>query len=165
MLLSSSFRKHDILSVLTDKVKTPVTSRGFGLVDMLDRHLCLQSKALNRVQGASTSLQRKTPRHTSMAFVMCDDDADTSQFESCDDILDTLCSHTASTARWRCWGCQTTDTRCLEKADDSTMTCRNCSVVACGVKMVGTHREKACPAQEDCTQHADAPTEAELIAL
>lgn len=62
-----------------------------------------------------------------------------------------------SSSRWQCKGCNTTDQRCLVKGADSTMTCSKCSVVACGVKMVSTHHEKACSAEDDRTQHADAP--------
>lgn len=169
-MLISSNPKRDLLSVITDQMSRPVASKGFGLAEKFDRWLAKQRQGVHAHSQETHDPWPPAKRASSPATLALLLREDTIGEEACaspEMMLQRLYSHPTPqqdpTAAWQCRGCNTTDQRVLVKGDDSTMTCSRCSVVACGVKMVSTFREKACGAEEDRTQHADAPeTERDL---
>lgn len=128
-MLVSGRPKRDLLSLITQQVSRPVSERGFGLVAKFEAWKAEHRPFLPEVDSQTPHSSPK--RH--------------------------MPSAAENAPEWQCQGCKTTDKRCLVQGSDSLLACSRCSVVACGVEMIATHREKACGAEEDGTQHADAP--------
>jgi hypothetical protein len=163
-MLVSSRPKRDIVSVITEQMSKPVGSKGFGLVAKFERWLAEQQQSA----GTDTTEmhdhwppQKRPSAPTPLALLLHEETMGEEACASPEAMLQSLCDNAIQKqepgAVWQCRGCNTTDQSLLVKGSDSTLTCSRCSVVACGVKMVSTHREKACSAEDDRTQHADAP--------
>lgn len=160
-MLVSKRPKRDILSVLTEQMARPFAASGFGLVAKFEQWLSQQRPAVHQTEKDNSLPPSKRPASPSeMALLLRDDPIGEEEWTSPEEIMQRLCATSfgeETSLKWKCRGCNTTDQQCLVRGEDSTMTCSRCSIVACGVKMVSTHREKACSAEDDRTQHADAP--------
>lgn len=168
-MLVTSRPKRDILSVLTDKTCKPVDARGFGLVVKFEEWLSKRNSIGCRNSVNDHTMHRPRKRggggsSFSMAVLLREKSVQEGDLcESPEEMLRRIQSMSTEGVeedakfKWRCRGCNTMDQKYLVSAPDSMMACSKCSVVACGVKMVSTYREKACSEEEDRTQHADAP--------
>ena len=141
----------------------PVDSpKGLGLAARFEQWLSKQRQGARGHQAdhqSACSPAKRPASPTAVALLLHGDTHGEEASVSPETMLKRLHATLApdSQTTWRCEGCNTTDRQWLVKGSDSTMACSRCSVVAGGVKMIGLHREKACSAEDDRTQHADAP--------
>jgi hypothetical protein len=148
--------------MITEKMARPVTTRGFGLVAKFDAWLAQQQRqerptAMDPVDHSRSPKLQRPASPAAMALLMDETATHDKSDVSPDDVVRMVCSTTAeaTSVTWKCSGCHTTDMSALVKNQDSSMSCSRCSVVAFGVQMKSTCREKACESREDKTQHAD----------
>jgi hypothetical protein len=163
-MLVSSRPKRDIVSLITEKMSKPVGAKGFGLAAKFERWVAEQKQGVGAHSQETPDMwppQKRQLAPATLAMMLRGETIGEETYSCPEAMLRRLCDQTIpekeTAAAWQCRGCNTTDQRFLVKGADSTMTCSRCSVVAYGVKMVSTFREKACSAEDDRTQHADAP--------
>ena len=161
-MIVSQRSKRDLVGIITEKMARPVTVRGFGLAAKFDAWLAQQQRqerptAVDPVDYSRSPKLQRPASPAAMALLLEETTAHASGEVSPDEVLSMVCNAKAeaSSVAWKCQGCKTSDVSALVKNQDSSMSCSRCSVVAFGVQMKSTCREKACEAREDKTQHAD----------